>query len=85
MVNKEEYYKYIEGKDTYPSHSHKWIVRTYTGGSFGDVRKKDMFYRNFGPFETKDEALLFIGGYKMKYTTQGFITRWSIEPLCEVL
>jgi hypothetical protein len=85
MVNKEEYYKHIEENDTYPEHSHKWIVRTYTGGSFGDVRKKDMFYRNFGPFTTKDEALMFIGGYKMKYTTQGFITRWSIEPLCEVL
>ena len=76
-MNREEYYKHIEENDFYPEHSHKWIVRTYTGDK--------LFYRNFGPFETKDEALLFIGGYKMKYTTQGFITRWTVQALCEVL
>jgi len=46
-MNKEEYYKYIEENDTYPSHSHKWIVITYTGDK--------LFYRNFGTFETKEE------------------------------
>jgi hypothetical protein len=48
-MSKEEYYKWIEENDTYPEHSHKWIVRTYTGG--------ELFYRNFGTFETKEEAL----------------------------
>ena len=57
-MNREEYYKHIEENDFYPEHSHKWIVRTYTGDK--------LFYLNFCPFETKDEALLFIGGYKMK-------------------
>ena len=27
---KSEYQKWIEEQDTYPEHSHKWIVRTYT-------------------------------------------------------
>jgi hypothetical protein len=82
-MNKEEYYKYIEENDTYPEHSHKWIVRTYTDA--GVYNPNEVFYRNFGPFNTKDEAVLFIGGYKMKYTTQGFITRWTVQALCEVL
>tara|TARA_R110000868_G_scaffold189769_3_gene433318 strand:- start:664 stop:1044 length:381 start_codon:yes stop_codon:yes gene_type:complete len=30
-MNREDYYKYIEENDFYPEHSHKWIVRTYTG------------------------------------------------------
>jgi hypothetical protein len=65
-----------EKNDTYPSHSHKWIVRTYTG---------ELFYRNFGTFETKEEAKEFIENYKVKYTTEGFITKYSIQGLCEVL
>jgi len=77
MMDKEEYFKYIEENDTYPEHSHKWIVRTYTGDK--------MFYRNFGTFETKEEAKEFIENYKVKYTTKGFITRYSIQGLCEVL
>ena len=77
MMNKEEYYKYIEENDTYPEHSHKWIVRTYTGDK--------LFYRNFGTFETKEEAKEFIENYKVKYTTKGFIARYSIQGLCEVL
>ena len=86
MMDREEYYKYIEENDTYPSHSHKWIVRTYTFGPFSDVGgKKDMFYRTFGTFETKEEAKEFIENYRVKYTTKGFITRYSIQGLCEVL
>jgi len=77
MMNKEEYFKYIEKNDTYPSHSHKWIVRTYTD--------KMIFYRNFGTFETKEEAKEFIENYKIKYTTKGFITSYSIQGICEVL
>jgi hypothetical protein len=77
MNNKEEYYKWIEENDTYPEHSHKWIVRTYTD--------KMMFYRNFGPFDTKEKAKEFIENYKVKYTTKGFITSYSIQGICEVL
>ena len=77
MMDREEYYKYIEENDTYPEHSHKWIVRTYTGDK--------LFYRNFGTFETKEEAKEFIENYKVKYTTKGFITRHSIQGVCEVL
>jgi hypothetical protein len=77
MMSKEEYYKWIEENDTYPKHSHQWIVKTYI--------YNQMFYRNFGPFETKKEAKEFIKNYKAKYTTKGFITQCSIEALCEVL
>ena len=77
MMDREEYYKYIEENDTYPEHSHKWIVRTYTGDK--------LFYRNFGTFETKEEAKEFIENYKVKHTTKGFITRYSIQGVCEVL
>jgi hypothetical protein len=77
MTDKEEYFEYIEENDTYPEHSHKWIARTYI--------EHYMFYRNFGTFETKEEAKEFIENYKVKYTTKGFITRCSIQALCEVL
>ena len=32
-----------------------------------------------------EEAKEFIENYKVKYTTKGFITRCSIQALCEVL
>ena len=76
-MNRKEYHKHIEENDFYPEHSHKWIVRTYTGG--------ELFYRNFGTFETKEEAKEFILNYKKTYTTKGFITRYIIQGLCEVL
>jgi len=83
MMDTEEYFRCMimcycgtEKNDTYPSHSHKWIVRTYTS---------EEFYRNFGTFETKEEAKEFIENYKVKYTTKGFITRYSIQGVCEVL
>ena len=75
-MSKEEYYKWIEENDTYPEHSHKWIVRTYTGG--------ELFYRNFGTFDTKKEAKEFIENYKKTYTTKGWITRYSIQALAEL-
>jgi hypothetical protein len=84
MMDREAYYKYIEENDFYPEHSHKWIVRTYTDTPYGPVTDK-MFYRNFGTFETKEEAKEFIKNYKVKYTTKGFITRYSIQGVCEVL
>lgn len=82
-MSKESYYKYIEENDTYPEHSHKWIVRTFTDE--GVYNPNEVFYRNFGTFETKEEAKEFIVEYKKKYTTKGFITRYSIQALCEVL
>ena len=56
-MNKEEYYKHIEENDTYPEHSHQWIVRTYIDTYDGTDR---LFYRNFGTFGTKEEAKEFI-------------------------
>lgn len=81
-MNKEEYFKWIEENDFYPKHSHKWIVRTYIDSYDGAIEE---FYRNFGTFETKEEAKEFIENYKKKYTTKGFITRVSIQALCEAL
>jgi len=82
-MSKEEYYKWIEENDTYPKHSHQWIVRTYTNR--GEPHNDKMFYRNFGPFGTLQEAKKFLEDYKVKYTTKGFISMFSIEALCEVL
>jgi hypothetical protein len=58
-------------------------VKTFTDTS--DFNPNELFYRNFGPFETKEEAKEFIENYKVKYTTKGFITRWYVQPLCGVL
>jgi hypothetical protein len=77
-MNKEEYYKWIED-DTYPEHSHQWIVITYTGG------RCECFYRNFGPFETQEKAKSWIDNYKRQYTKPGFISKISIEAICAVL
>ena len=79
-MNREEYYKHIEENDTYPEHSHKWIVRTYT-----KYEGVEALHRCFGVFETQKEAKEFIENYKVKYTTKGFITRYSIQGVCEVL
>jgi hypothetical protein len=81
-MDREEYYKWIEENDTYPEHSHQWIVRTYIDSYDGTSEE---FYRNFGTFETKEQAKEFIRNYKIKYTTKRFITKYHIQPLCEVL
>ena len=49
-MNKDEYYCWIESQDTYPEHSHKWIVGLYNGG------RCEFLHRYFGPFETKLQA-----------------------------
>ena len=79
-MTKEEYYKWIESKDSYPEHSHQWIVRTYTDTS--DFNPNELFYRNFGPFETQAKARSWIDNYKKQYTKPGFISRVSIEAIC---
>jgi hypothetical protein len=57
-------------------------VRTYIDNYDGTDK---VFYRNFGTFETKEEAKEFIVEYKKTYTTKGFITKYSIQALCKVL
>ena len=80
-MNKDEYYDWIAENDTYPEHSHKWIVGLYTpdGGRF------DMLHRYFGPFEDKLQAKEFAASYREKYTKPGFISSIKIFPLCSVL
>jgi len=80
-MNKDAYYDWIAENDTYPEHSHKFLVALYTpdGGRF------DFLHRYFGPFETQDQARVFAADYKVKYTKTGFISRTKIFPLCEVL
>ncbi len=77
--DKDEYYSWIAENDTYPEHSHKWIVELYTGLSV------DSYFRSLGPFDTKEDAHKFSQHYKKTYTKRGFIYRASIKPLCEVL
>ena len=79
-MSKEEYYKWIEENDTYPEHSHKWIVKTYT-----KYEGVEALHRCFGVFETPNEAKIFASNYRDKFTKPGFITRVKIFPLCEVV
>ena len=80
-MNKDAYYDWIAENDTYPQHSHQWIVGLYTpdGGRF------DMLHRYFGPFEDKLQAKEFAANYREKYTKPGFISSIRVFPLCEVL
>ena len=78
-MNKDAYYDWIDENDTYPKHSHKWIVGLYNGG------RCEFLHRYFGPFETKEEAKVFAADYKDKYTKPGFISSIRVFPLCEVV
>jgi len=78
-MNQEEYYDWVEENDTYPEHSHKFIVGLYNGDS------SEFLHRYFGPFETKKEAKIFAADYREKYTKPGFISSVRVFPLCEVV
>jgi hypothetical protein len=80
-MNKDAYYDWIAENDSYPEHSHKFLVALYTpdGGRF------DMLHRYFGPFETQNEARVFASNYREKYTKPGFISSMRVFPLCEVV
>ena len=79
-MNKDAYYSCIEDNDTYPEHSHKWIV-----GLYNKYEGVEAFHRYFGTFETKQEAKEFAADYKEKYTKPGFISSVRCFPLCEVV
>ena len=78
-MNKEAYYSWIEDNDTYPEHSHKWIVGLYNGG------RCEFLHRYFGPFETKLQAKEFAADYREKYTKPGFISGVRVFPLCSIV
>jgi hypothetical protein len=46
-MNKDAYYEWIDENDTYPKHSHKWIV-----GLYNKYESVEALHRYFGPFET---------------------------------
>ena len=79
-MNKNAYYDWIEENDTYPEHSHKWIVALYNRHE-----GVEGFHRYFGTFETKKEAKVFAADYRKKYTKPGFISNVRVFPLCEVV
>ena len=79
-MTKEEYYKWIEQNDTYPEHSHKFLVALYT-----KYEGIEAIHRYFGTFDTREEAKIFATDYKEKYTKPDFISRTKILPLCEAL
>lgn len=79
MTNKEEYYKWIDENDSYPEHSHKFIVALYN-----TYKGVEAYHRYFGPFDTRQEAKVFSAIYKQNYTKPGFITKTRIFPLCQV-
>ena len=79
-MNKEKYYEWVESQDTYPEHTHKWIV-----GLYSKYEGVEGLHRYFGTFETKQEAKEFASNYREKYTKPGFISSIRCFPLCEVL
>ena len=66
-------------QDTYPEHSHQFILIAYIG------ERPRIRYRNFGPFPSKQDAIDFKEEYKKKYTSPGLISQWLIDPLCNPL
>jgi hypothetical protein len=78
-MNKDAYYDWIAENDTYPEHSHKWIVALYSRHE-----GVEGLHRYFGVFETQNEARVFASNYKDKYTKPGFIRSVRVFPLCEV-
>lgn len=79
-MNKDAYYDWIAENDTYPEHSHKWIV-----GLYNKYEGAEGLHRYFGTFETKLQAKEFASNYREKYTKPGFISSVRVFPLCEVL
>jgi len=79
-MDQKTYYDWIDENDTYPSHSHKWIV-----GLYNKYEGVEALHRYFGPFETKNEAWVFAADYRDKYTKPGFISNVRVLPLCEVV
>jgi hypothetical protein len=77
---KDAYYDWIDENDTYPSHSHKWIV-----GLYNKYEGVEALHRYFGPFETKNEAWVFAADYREKYTKPGFISNVRVLPLCSIV
>ena len=79
-MNKDNFYQWVEENDTYPEHSHKWMV-----GVYNKYEGVEAIHRYFGTFDDKLKAREWASEYKDKYTTTGFITNIRIFPICEVL
>ena len=79
-MNKDAYYDWIAENDTYPEHSHKFIV-----GIYNKYEGIEALHRYFGTFETREEAKVFASNYREKYTKPGFISSVRVFPLCEVV
>jgi uncharacterized protein YozE (UPF0346 family) len=77
-VGRDNYHQWVSENDSYPKHSHQYIVSSYVGSP-------KRFYRNFGPFDSQDDAMGWMREYIKKYTTKGFITEYRTMPVCEVL
>ena len=77
-LSREGWLEQVEQNDSYPKHSHQYIVSSYVGSP-------KRFYRSFGPFKSQEEAMKWMGEYVKKYTTKGFITEYRTMPVCEAL
>jgi hypothetical protein len=79
-MNADAYYDWVNENDTYPEHSHKWIV-----GLYNKYEGVEGLHRYFGVFETKLQAKEFAAEYREKHTKPGFISSIRLFPLCEAL
>ena len=79
-MDSDAYYDWIAENDTYPEHSHKFIV-----GLYNKYEGVEALHRYFGPFDTRKEAKIFEVNYRRIYTKPGFLSSIKVFPLCEVL
>lgn len=77
-LSRESWLEQVEQNDSYPKHSHQYIVSSFVGSP-------KRFYRNFGPFNSQEEAMSWMREYVKKYTTKGFITEYRTMLVCEAL
>jgi hypothetical protein len=77
-IGRNDYLQWVSENDSYPTHSHLYIITSYVGSP-------KRFYRNFGPFNSQEEAMSWMREYVKKYTTKGFITEYRTMPVCEAL
>lgn len=77
-LSREGWLEQVEQNDSYPKHSHQYVVSSYVGSP-------KRFYRSFGPFKSQEEAMKWMSDYVKKYTTKGFITEYRTMPVCEAL
>jgi hypothetical protein len=79
-ADKAEFHKRVYQNDSYPPHSHTFVVCLYTRWL-----GKEVVHRFLGPFNSREVAWDWGKAYIKRYTEPCFIVRMEVMPMCEVL